>query len=29
VSYWFSGEKLVRTQQFTPMGGAAPWSPPK
>jgi hypothetical protein len=29
VSYWFGGDKLVRTQQFTPMPGGAPWSPPK
>jgi hypothetical protein len=29
VSYWFSGDKLVRTQQFAPMPGGGPWSPPK
>ena len=29
VSYWFGGDKLVRTQQFTPMPGGAPESPPK
>ena len=27
LSYWFSGEKLVRTQQFAPMPGAVP--PPR
>ena len=29
VSYWFSGDKLARTQTFTPMPGGAPWTPPK
>jgi len=29
ISYWFSGDKLVRSQQFAPMPGGAPWSPPK
>ncbi len=24
VSYWFSGEKLIRTHEFTPIPGAAP-----
>lgn len=24
VSYWFTGEKLIRTHQFTPIPGAAP-----